>query len=133
MSDLKRLPVKYIRDYIKKDYKYDSCCYICGGEESLELHHLYSVSELWNLWLEKNPVEILDFETIKTLREQFYIENKHLLDERNLYTLCKNHHQKLHSIYGARYSNWRSGKVKQWLEVQKIKFGEQNGQPDIVD
>ena len=46
MRELKRFPIKYIRDFIKKDYKLRDKCFICGSSEKLELHHLYSVSEL---------------------------------------------------------------------------------------
>ena len=126
MSDLKRLPVKYVRDFIKKDYVYDSGCYICGAETKLELHHLYSISELWNSWLDSFKIDSsrLTLEKVKELRVVFYEEHKEQLGSGNLYTLCKNHHQRLHNIYGARYSNWRSKKVKDWLESQKVKFGE---------
>lgn len=129
MSDLKRLPVKYVRDFIKKDYVYGTECFICGEKQSLELHHLYSISELWNEWLAKYKIDSdrLTIERVMALREVFYEEHKHLLGPKNLYTLCKTHHLRLHSIYGARYSNWRSEKVKSWLESQKDKFGEQNG------
>jgi 5-methylcytosine-specific restriction endonuclease McrA len=129
MSDLKRLPVKYVRDFIKKDYVYGVECFVCRSKDSLELHHLYSISELWNEWLDKYKIDsdCLTIERVMALREVFYEEHKHLLGQENLYTLCKTHHLRLHSIYGARYSNWRSEKVKSWLESQKDKFGEQNG------
>ena len=129
MTDLKRLPVKYVRDFIKKDYVYSSKCYICESETLLELHHLYSISELWHEWLDKYSInsDKLTIDTVMALRVTFYDEHKHLLGPSNLYTLCKVHHSRLHSIYGARYSNWRAVKVKTWLENQKDKFGEQNG------
>ena len=53
MNKLKRFPVKYIRDYIKKDYKLRDECYICKATDNLELHHLYSVSQLFEkTWLD---------------------------------------------------------------------------------
>lgn len=126
MSDLKRLPIKYVRDFIKKDYIYDNNCYICGSEIQLELHHLYSISEMWNIWLDKEKVDSssLTIETIKELRRVFYDAHRDVLGSHNLFTLCKPHHVRLHSIYGLTYSNWRSEKVKEWLENQKTKFGE---------
>jgi hypothetical protein len=133
MSELKRLPVKYVRDFIKKDYSYDKCCFICGSTEKLELHHVYSVSELWNNWLDAHKYSDLSVDQIMKLRVDFYNDNKEHLDSHNLYTLCKAHHQRLHNIYGARYSNWRSEKVKIWIVAQKEKFGEQNGRADKVD
>lgn len=133
MSELKRLPVKYVRDYIKKHYKYESECYICNSKDQLELHHLYSISELWNKWIEDNKFDISTVEAVKMLRKSFYEEHISLLSEKNLYTLCKLHHEKLHSIYGQRYSNWRSSKVLNWIEVQKIKFGDNNGRTLSMD
>ncbi len=40
MDVLKRFPIKYVRDYIKKDYKVRDKCYICGSKDDLELIHL---------------------------------------------------------------------------------------------
>ena len=56
MSELKRFPIKYIRDYIKKDYKLRDKCYICGSTEKLELHHLFSISQLFNEWCSRNKI-----------------------------------------------------------------------------
>ena len=50
MDVLKRFPIKYVRDYIKKDYKISDKCVICESKENLELHHLYSLSQLWQKW-----------------------------------------------------------------------------------
>lgn len=133
MAELKRLPVKYVRDFIKKDYKHDKCCFICGSTDKLELHHIYSVSELWNNWLDAHKYSNLTVDEVLRLRVDFYKDNREQLDSHNLYTLCKVHHQRLHNIYGARYSNWRSEKVKIWIVAQKEKFGEQNGRADKVD
>ena len=38
MNTLKRFPIKYIRDYIKKEYKIKDKCFICGDTHTLELH-----------------------------------------------------------------------------------------------
>ena len=118
---LKRIPVKYVRDYIKKYYKLEKSCYICGDTDNLELHHLYSVSELWASWLEDKKITGLTLEDVLTLREEFYSDNIDLLSEKNLYTLCKTHHERLHNIYGQRYSNWRAEKVLNWIKLQKQK------------
>jgi len=124
MSQLKRFPIKYIRDYIKKDYKIRDECFICGTKENLELHHLFSVSQLFNDWCLKNKVtEIDSVEKITSLREIFSVDCKESLDHHNLYTLCKNHHQRLHNIYGQRYSNHLVPKIRNWLEIQKEKHG----------
>ena len=106
MSQLKRFPIKYIRDYIKKDYKLKDKCYICGSKEKLELHHLFSVSQLFEQWCSENKVTEIDtVEKITSLREIFAVDCKESLDHHNLYTLCKTHHQRLHNIYGQNYSN----------------------------
>ena len=124
MSELKRFPIKYIRDYIKKDYKLRDECYICGSKEKLELHHIFSVSQLFNEWCTQHKItEIDSVEKITSLREKFAIDCKESLDHHNLYTLCKSHHQRLHTIYGQRYSNHLAPKIKNWLDIQKDKHG----------
>ena len=124
MSQLKRFPIKYIRDYIKKDYKLKDKCYICGSKEKLELHHLFSVSQLFKQWCFENKVTEIDtVEKITSLREIFAVDCKESLDHHNLYTLCKTHHQRLHNIYGQNYSNHLVPKIKNWLEIQKDKNG----------
>lgn len=124
MAELKRLPLKYIRDYIKRDYKIRDCCYICGCTESLELHHLYSVSELFNNWCDKNKIRSIDTEEqILELRVLFATEFEEQLSHKNLFTLCSSHHKRLHNIYGQRYPNHLVPKVKNWLDIQKDKHG----------
>ena len=113
--------IKWVRDFIKKDYVKESECYICNSNINLELHHLYSVSELFNTWIEKNKIEINSIEDIKFQREVFYKDNYGYLTPENCRTLCKQHHERLHNLYGQRYSNSKSGKVKNWIEVQREK------------
>jgi hypothetical protein len=123
MSDLSRLPVKIVRDYIKKDYKLRDCCYICGSTQLLELHHLYSVSELFNAWCAKNKIRSFESdEHVKQLRIRFAEDNKAYLSNDNLYTLCSAHHKRLHNLYGQSYPNHMSPKIKAWLDIQKNKF-----------
>lgn len=124
MSELKRFPIKYIRDFIKKDYKLRDECYICGSNDNLELHHLMSVSELFNNWCEKNKIyTISSVDVIKEYRQRFAYDCKEELSHDNLFTLCSKHHKQLHSIYGQRYSNHLASKVKNWLNIQKAKNG----------
>ena len=124
MSDLKRIPIKYIRDYIKKDYKLKDCCYICGSTEKLELHHIYSISQLFEEWCLKHKIKEIDtIDTIKDLRVRFYADEFDRLSNNNLYTLCKIHHERLHNIYGQRYSNHIAVKIINWLNIQKEKHG----------
>ena len=121
---LKRDPVKYIRDYMKSQYKAKECCYICGSSENIELHHLYSVADLWHSWSKNNKIIVETEEDILAIRDRFVTENNLYLDNSYLYSLCKPHHQRLHSIYGKSYSNYSAKKVEKWLELQKSKTGE---------
>jgi 5-methylcytosine-specific restriction endonuclease McrA len=124
MSDLKRIPIKYIRDFIKKDYKLENCCFVCDKTATLELHHIYSISELFNGWCDKNNIDKVDsVEIINDLRVRFYDDEYERLKNDNLYTLCKNHHERLHNIYGQRYDNVMAKKVINWLNIQKEKHG----------
>ena len=124
MTDFKRELVKYVRDYIKKDYKPRDKCYICGCISTLELHHLYSVSELFSQWCMKNNIKIIKTEDeIKQLRVQFAIDCAEALSNDNLFTLCGDHHKRLHNIYGQTYSNSLAPKIKNWIELQKVKHG----------
>lgn len=122
MTNLRREPIKYIRDYIKKDYKARDCCYICGDTAKLELHHLYSLSDTWNAWLDKQNIRYVESEDhIKELRVQFAEDCQDNLSNDHLFTLCKKHHLALHTIYGQRYSNHLVPKIRNWIEIQREK------------
>ena len=124
MNQLKRFPIKYIRDFIKKDYKLRDECFICGSKEKLELHHLLSISELFNKWCIKNKINAIDdVDYIKKLRIDFANDCEEELSHKHLFTLCSTHHKQLHSIYGQTYSNHLAPKIKNWLEIQKAKNG----------
>jgi len=126
MTELKRLPVKYVRDYIKKEYKLRDCCYICGSTNTLELHHLYSVSELFNTWCVKNNVKHITTEQqILEIRAKFAEDCYPELNNTNLFTLCGEHHKRLHNLYGQTYPNFMATKIKAWLDIQKDKHGNQ--------
>jgi hypothetical protein len=123
MTTLKREPIKYIRDFIKKHYKKPDCCYICNSKEKLELHHLYGLSELFNNWCDANKVVIDTEEDIIAARGNFYNDCVDKLSNDHLYTLCSPHHKLLHSIYGQRYANSMVPKVTNWLDIKKDKHG----------
>lgn len=124
MTELKRERVKYIRDYIKKDYKLRDCCFVCGSTMSLELHHMYSVSELFSEWCKKNKiVDINTVAEITALREVFARDCSKELSHENLYTLCSVHHKQLHNIYGQTYANYLAPRIINWLTIQKEKHG----------
>lgn len=124
MSTLKRLPIKYIRDYIKKDYKLRDECYICGTKDDLELHHLFSLSQLFEHWCKENNIDQIDtVEDMNAIRADFAVDCEEKLSHKHLYTLCGKHHKQLHTIYGQKYSNYFAPKIKKWLDIQKDKHG----------
>jgi hypothetical protein len=116
--------VRYIRDHIKRDYKLREHCYICKSTDNLELHHLYSVSELFNRWLDANNIRhIKTEEEILEYRVRFAKDCAEHLSNDHLYTLCSVHHKRLHNIYGQTYSNSLAPKILNWLNIQKEKYG----------
>lgn len=119
-----RLPVKWIRDGIKSNYKEREPCFICGSEENIELHHIYSVSELWNVWLRDKRIAISCDDDVIANRAQFELDNQDKLSNDNLYSLCKSHHLRLHQIYGKSYSNYMGDRVRNWLHQQRDKYGD---------
>ena len=121
---LTRLPVKWVRDGIKKNYKDREPCFICGADENIELHHIYSVSELWNNWLRENKITISCDEDVLSNRAIFEQDNLDKLSNDNLYSLCKTHHLRLHQIYGKSYSNYMGDKVRDWIHKQRDKYGD---------
>jgi 5-methylcytosine-specific restriction endonuclease McrA len=124
MTELKRNPIKYVRDFIKREYKLRDHCYVCKSVEKLELHHLYSVSELFNRWLDTRGIRIVNTEEqILEYRVEFAKDCADKLSHEHLYTLCDVHHKRLHSIYGQTYSNSMAPKIKNWLEIQREKHG----------
>lgn len=124
MTQLKREGIKYIRDFIKKDYKARDACFICASRDKLELHHLYCLSDLFAEWCKKNSISTVTTETeILALREQFASDCSEELDNSNLYTLCNKHHRQLHTIYGKSYPIFKVPKVLNWLSIQREKHG----------
>jgi hypothetical protein len=86
MTTLRRIPIKYIRDYIKKDYKLRDECYICKCKDNLELHHMYSISQLFENWCNKNNIrEVASVDHIKEIRIKFYEDEFTRLNNDNLY------------------------------------------------
>lgn len=123
MGELKRYSLKYVRDYIKSDYKLKSSCYICGTTKNLELHHLYSLSQLFWEWCQSKHIKtVTSVEQIKSLRVIFKKERWEELSNIHLLTLCRWHHQRLHNLFGQRYQNHLVPRVRNWLEVQREKY-----------
>lgn len=95
----------YVRDGIKQEYqkKKKNECYICGDTINLEVHHLFSLSVLFDEWLKEKFIpkkSIVFLEQIKSLRSQFYVDKKKELD--SVITLCQSHHDKLEYYFGKK-------------------------------
>ena len=123
MANLKRDPIKYIRDKAKSRYNKGSECHICGAKIKLDFHHFYTLVPLLNKWLKEKkalrPEHYTD-EYITIWRDEFIDDNwAELYDE--TVTLCHTHHLKLHSVYGRNPPLHTAGKQKRWVERQREK------------
>lgn len=121
MANLKRLPVKYIRDRAKSRYKKDPCCYICSSTGVLDLHHLYTVDVLVSKWLEKEKIKIETSEDIIAVRDDFIGQHEYEMFE-YVRTLCRDCHKRLHSIYGQKPLLSTAPKQERWIDRQRAKF-----------
>ena len=120
--DLKRDLVKYVRDKAKSKYKKGTQCYICGETENLDFHHFYGMTELLETWLKRNKITITSADEIMNLRELFIEEYTNEIYQEAA-TLCRAHHQRLHSIYGKRPKLVTALKQKRWANIQREKHG----------
>lgn len=118
---MKRVEVKYVRDGIKARYPLRDECFISGSKEDLELHHFFTVSELWEAWKRKNGIVINEVEDVIRERENFYREHeKELLED--VVTLTKYWHQgRLHKIYGQKPKLHTAAKQKRWCQRMRDK------------
>lgn len=121
-KNFKRDPIKFVRDKAKSGYKKDDKCYICGSTDTLDFHHFYSLTPLFNKWLKDNNIEIKTDEDVISVRDRFIAEH---YDELYEYarTLCHMHHLKLHSIYGKFPALTTAKKQMRWVEIQREKHG----------
>lgn len=117
MTNLKRDPVKYIRDRAKSGYVKEDCCHICGDVKDLDFHHLKTVSILVHNWMRKEGQKA---EEVLTWRDQFIEEHREELYNLAV-TLCHAHHQQLHSIYGKNPNLGTWKKQQRWVEKQREK------------
>ena len=114
-----RYPVKLIRDRVKSNYKKGFQCEICDTTELLELHHYNSLSAMYPKWCKDNnesPEDIIEH------RDQF-IEDKYTELVDLCSTLCKEHHARLHKIYGKTPKLGTAAKQPGWVLKQREKLG----------
>lgn len=116
-----RIPVKWVRDRAKAAYVKKDTCHICGTSNDLELHHLHSITVLLNSWADRNNYDISTDDGILAVRDEF-IEQHHIELYDMVYTLCNNHHVKLHGVYGKAPAPSSTEKQRVWIEKQKAKL-----------
>ena len=124
MVELKRDPVKYIRDRAKSKYEKGSECRICV-KIKLDFHHFHTLAPLLRKWLSEKQKLRPDHYTDEYLiiwRDEFIDDNWAELYTETV-TLCHDHHLKLHSIYGRNPPLHTAEKQKRWVEIQREKYG----------
>lgn len=121
MAVNKRLPVKWVRDKAKAAYQKDTECFICGADTNLDLHHLHSISVLLEEWCKDKGIVLNTDEDVIAIRDQFIAEH-YIEIYKKVYTLCNDHHVKLHQVYGKSPGNHTANKQETWIYIQKDKF-----------
>jgi hypothetical protein len=120
LAELKRYPVKYIRDKVKSNYPDKVDCTICGATEQLHYHHYTSLAQLYNKWAKDNQVVTDTVEQILEVRDIFI--EKYWEELVNMGAcLCKKHHEMLHKIFGKDPSLATSGKQERWVGKQRAR------------
>jgi 5-methylcytosine-specific restriction endonuclease McrA len=116
----RRIPVKWIRDRAKRAYEKQPTCYICASTQDLELHHTHSITLLLERWEKETGIELTTDELVLTHRDQF-IESHHSEIYEQVYTLCNQHHIRLHSVFGKAPGLHTAAKQQHWISVQQAK------------
>lgn len=117
----KRDAISLMRDGIKSRYHKESCCAVCGTEDSLEIHHYHTVSLLVKKFAREMQLDFTDEETVLSNRSKFYETYEHELVVDTV-TLCTTHHQRLHKVYTKEPPLFSAPKQKAWVEAQKNKL-----------
>lgn len=120
-KNIKRIPVKWVRDRAKSAYDKKDQCHICGTSEDLELHHLSSITLLLEKWSAEKRYDISTDEGIIAVRDEF-IQDHHKEIYDDVYTLCNKHHVMLHGVYGKSPALGTAQKQERWINLQKAKF-----------
>jgi len=132
MEELKRFPIKYVRDKVKSQYKKATECFICGSKEELEFHHYNTITLLFDKWLKQTGHSISTVEEIERVRDIFIEEFKELLvSPEQTVTLCKFHHtgngeakkgKGLHKVYGKAPALITAAKQQRWVLKQRNRY-----------
>jgi len=126
----KRIPIKWIRDGAKSAYEKQSHCYICNSIQDLELHHTHSLTLLLDRWCHSEGITLETDADVLGIRDKF-IELHHREIYEAVYTLCNQHHVRLHQIFGKAPGLATAEKQARWIELQlaKAEGGELKGRP----
>lgn len=119
-SAMQRIPIKWVRDKAKARYKKGTECEICGSTDTLDFHHHYTLTPLFERWCRSNKITITSDEDVIAIRDQFISEHEKELYEDTV-TLCHDHHMKLHSVYGKDPALATAEKQKNWVRIQREK------------
>ena len=119
-STLLRDPIKYVRDRAKSRYKKASQCEICETTETLDFHHYYTMTPLFNKWCKEKGYKVKVVDDILNIRDEFILEEEDKVYNQTV-TLCHSHHMKLHSVYGKDPALFTADKQKNWVRIQKEK------------
>lgn len=109
-----------MRDRAKSAYEKQTTCFICGGQQDLELHHLHSITVLLERWAQAQGYDISTDEGILAVRDEFISEHHSEIYEQ-VYTLCNRHHVQLHGIYGKTPQPGSEPKQARWIQLQHEK------------
>ena len=120
-TTLLRDPIKYVRDRAKSRYEKGSQCEICETPESLDFHHYYTMTPLFNKWCKSKGYTVKTVDDILKIRDEFIIEEEDKVYNQTV-TLCHTHHLKLHSVYGKDPVLTTAEKQKNWVRIQKEKY-----------
>lgn len=120
-TTLLRDPIKYVRDRAKSRYDKGSQCEICEATTSLDFHHYYTMTPLFNKWCKTKGYTVKTVDDILKIRDEFIHEEEDKVYHQTV-TLCHEHHLKLHSVYGKDPALSTADKQKNWVRIQKEKY-----------
>lgn len=122
----KRIPVKWIRDRAKRAYEKDTKCFICSASIDLELHHTHSITLLLERWCSVNNIQLDTDDQVLEHRDDFILAHQSEIYEQ-VYTLCNQHHVRLHQVFGKAPGLTTAARQQRWIELQRDKYlaGEQ--------
>ena len=121
-ENLPRYFIKVVRDGAKSRYQKGTECEICGSPDEIHFHHFHTLSILINKWVAEKGLVFESFEHAVEWRNKFIEEHqKELYDDAA--TLCNDHHERLHKLYGKNPALGTAAKQARWVQRMKEKHG----------